>query len=350
MGERNLEKEIHRILRSSSKLREYNIMLRDKCIKQDEDFDQERKRWDRERNKWGQKLGGANTKIQKLRTHDLELISETRRLQIENARKDISLAESKAKHATKLEEIKSLRNEMKLLKGKLDLFQKDSSKKGSEIESLKSKIVELALKISELERLKSEDISGSIIGGDGEGQSLMTRRVALKEPVPTIKNITKSVDIPSKDLSQYFVRDKSTPISEESVIRDYALSPRVDTEIIPKVSDEIGINESNNNILQEIPNMTPYLAQPENNSGASAKAHMSSLIESNSQMTHSGESLIPPIGGIGAIPIVASTLMSPLSAYIFLILLIIVVMWFVVLRRTWGFERESDRLRDMWIG
>src|SRR5688572_27898370 len=32
--------------------------------------------WDRERNKWSQKLGGANTEIQKLRTHDLELIGE----------------------------------------------------------------------------------------------------------------------------------------------------------------------------------------------------------------------------------------------------------------------------------
>ncbi|KAF0419048.1 hypothetical protein F8M41_007212 [Gigaspora margarita] len=109
--------------------------------------------WDQERNKWSQKLGGANTKIQKLCTHDLELINETRRLQIENARKDFSLAESKAKNATKTEEIKSLRNEIELLKSKLDLSQKDSSKKGSEIESLKSKIVELALKISELERL-----------------------------------------------------------------------------------------------------------------------------------------------------------------------------------------------------
>ena len=222
---------------------------------------------------------------------------------------------------------------MKLLKGKLDLFQKDSSKKGSEIESLKSKIVELALKISELERLKSEDISGSIIGGDDEGQSLI---------VPTIKNITKSVDIPSKDLSQYFVRDKSTPISEESVIRDYALSPRVDTEIIPKVSDEIDISKNNNNILQEIPNMTPYLAQPENN--------MSSLIESNSQI---------PIRGIGAmrpslealpLPAVANTLMSPLSAYIFLTLLIIAVMWFVILRRTWRLGRKSKQLQNIWAG
>nr|CAG8602338.1 3821_t:CDS:2 [Entrophospora candida] len=66
---------------------------------------------------------------------------------------------------------------------------------------------------------------------------------------------------------------------------------------VPKesVNDGININKTNNNILQEIPNMTPYLAQPENN--------VSSLIESNSQMTHSAKSLIPPIGGIGAIPV-----------------------------------------------
>jgi len=93
--------------------------------------------------------------------------------------------------------------------------------------------------------------------------------------------------------------------------------------------------------------MSPYLSQPENNSGASAKAHMSSLIESNSQMTHSAESLIPPIGGIGTIPIVASTLMSPLSAYISLNLLIIAVMWFVILRRTWKLRRKSKQLQNI---
>ena len=99
----DLEKEIHRILQSSSKLRNYNGELRDKYIKQEENFDQERKRWDRDRKKWSKKLGGANNEIQKLRTHDLELINETRRLQIENTRKDISLAESKAKYSTKLD-------------------------------------------------------------------------------------------------------------------------------------------------------------------------------------------------------------------------------------------------------
>ena len=65
---------------------------------------------------------------------------------------------------------------------------------------------------------------------------------------------------------------------------------------------------------------------------------MSSLIKSNAQMRPSLEAL--------PLPAVASTLMSPLSAYIFLALLIIAVVWFV--RRTWGFERKSDRLQDMW--
>ena len=55
----DLEKEIHRILQSSSKLRNYNSELRDKYIKQEENFDQERKRWDQDRKKWSKKLGGG---------------------------------------------------------------------------------------------------------------------------------------------------------------------------------------------------------------------------------------------------------------------------------------------------
>src|SRR6185312_10124904 len=156
-------------------------------------------------------------------------------------------------------------------------------------------------------------------------------------------------DIHSKDLSQYFIRgkgmdqfgkidtdildrtdDKSASIPEESVIQGYASSPKVDTEIITKASDEIDISKTrhevscsaDNNTLQELPNMAPYLAQPEN--------YNPSLIESHSQI---------PIGGTGAIPAVASTLMSPLSANILLALLIIAVIWFVVLRCTWNIGR-----------
>ena len=108
---------------------------------------------------------------------------------------------------------------------------------------------------------------------------------------------------------------------------------KVDTEISSKINEETNINEISKDILlvQEIKNVTPHLAQLEN--------HTSSLIESHPQIS---------VGGIEAIPAVARTLMSPLSAYICLILLIIAVIWFV--RRTWGFGRKSDRLRDMWIG
>jgi hypothetical protein len=55
------------------------------------------------------------------------------------------------------------------------------------------------------------------------------------------------------------------------------------------------------------------------------------------------------VGGIEAIPIVASTLVSPLSAYMLLIL-IIAVIWFVVFRREWGIGKKSKQLQDMWIG
>ncbi|CAG8438839.1 9100_t:CDS:2 [Cetraspora pellucida] len=104
---------------------------------------------------------------------------------------------------------------------------------------------------------------------------------------------------------------------------------------------------------------------PNSISRTSAKTHMSSLIESNTQMRPSLEAL--------PLPAMASTLMSPLSVYIFLALLIIAVVWFV--RHTWNIGRleapllrrpegvtldskshffeikghkKSDRLRDMW--
>src|SRR6185312_13176694 len=121
----DLKKELYNALQDSSEIISYNAKLRDKYEKQEKKFNRERK-------KWSKKLGDA--------------VTENQNLQFENASKDISLAKSKAKYATKLEEIKSLRNEMELLKGKLDLSQKDSSKKGSEIVSLKSNIVELVIK------------------------------------------------------------------------------------------------------------------------------------------------------------------------------------------------------------
>ncbi|CAG8450923.1 5471_t:CDS:1, partial [Paraglomus brasilianum] len=328
-----LEEEIHRILQSSSKLRNYSSELRNKFIKQEENFNQERKGWDRERNKWGQKLGDANTEIQKLRTHDLDLNDKARRLRIENANIDISLAKSKAENDIKSKKIRSLESMIKILEGKLSSTQKDvisiqndSSKKETEIASLKYKIAELEnikseleSKVDELECLKSEAISKPIVGGNDEGQSFSHDSSSRPYgPVSKIKNtlceeqssITKPDDISaineesvirgyassSKNLSKYFVRGKSMDQAEK-IDGEITELPKNDTEINPKVSDETSISE------------------------ISAKPHMSSLIKSNAQMRPSLEAL--------PLPAVASTLMSPLSAYIFLALLIIAVVWFV---------------------
>ncbi|CAH1770507.1 9285_t:CDS:1, partial [Entrophospora sp. SA101] len=248
-------------------------------------------------------------------------------------------------------EITSLRSMKKILEDRLSSTQKDVIsiqndllQKESEILSLKSKIAklersscqngvhssrigieniksELESKVNELERLKSEAKSkpveskthcSAIIGGDdGKNITKSDNISAVNE-----ESVIRGYASPSKDLSKYFVRGKN------------------DTKINPKVSDsrsenasasETSINEIRENITpqsQEIPNMVPYLAQPENN--------ISSLIELNSQMGP-GPVALP-------LPAVASTLMSPLSAYICLILFIIMVMWF--LRRTWGFDRK----------
>src|SRR5207245_4212716 len=115
---------------------------------------------------------------------------------------------------------------------------------------------------------------------------------------------------------------------------------RVDTEISPKINEKTNISEINKDNILDISiksnisdtmsqNVTLHLIQPDNN--------MSALIKLNSQIL------------IGMIPIVASTLMSLLSEYIFLTLLIIAIMWFIILRHTWEFKRKSDQLRDMWV-
>ncbi len=325
-------------------------------------------------------LKQSNKDKEELSKHTYQLIEEVRRLSSELdrliskiTRKDISLNESKIKIKdlqsrikileTKLsstqnesKEITTLRSMKKILEGRLSSTQKDVIsiqndllRKESEILSLKSKIAELERsscqgienikselesKVNELERLKSEAISKPIVGGD-DGKNI-TKSDSRNEDA-----IASDISLGSTDLSKYFIRGKNMDqagkidgnISDHTRHDGITEPSKVDTEISSKINEETNINEISKDILlvQEIKNVTPHLAQLEN--------HTSSLIESHPQIS---------VGGIEAIPAVARTLMSPLSAYICLILLIIAVIWFV--RRTWGFGRKSDRLRDMWIG
>ncbi|CAJ0875669.1 521_t:CDS:2, partial [Entrophospora sp. SA101] len=255
-----------------------------------------------------------------LKSKNEKILQEIKQLQSENtnlvsqgALKELSLTGYQTKYYKKMEEANSFQSRIKSLEEKLFSAQKDSSLKASGIDSLKSKITELermkdelSLKVSELEHLKSEDISEPIVGGDNE------KNTQSEEQSSIIKSIDISaVSEPSKNISQYFLRGKN--MDQAGKIDTMCLeSKTLDTEIIPEISDEIDISKTNNNTLQEIPNMTPYLAQPENCGQSSVSlTHTPSLIES-------------------------------LSAYICLILLIIAVMWFVVLRPTRGMERKNN--------
>ncbi|CAJ0904746.1 6556_t:CDS:2, partial [Entrophospora sp. SA101] len=295
-----------------------------------------------------------DSNMKQLKEEIKQLQSENTNLVSQGALKELSLTGYQTKYYKKMEEANSFQSRIKSLEEKLFSAQKDSSLKASGIDSLKSKITELermkdelSLKVSELEHLKSEDISEPIVGGDNE------KNTQSEEQSSIIKSIDISaVSEPSKNISRYFLHGKNMDqagkidtMCLESKTRGFATD--TSSAIIPdhtddKISDEIDINKNSNNIPQEIPKVTPYLAQPENYSGDSVKTHTPSLLESHPQIS---------IGGVGTIPIVAdavasslreSTLMSQLSAYICLILLIIAVMWFVVLRRTWGLGRKNN--------
>ncbi|CAH1768709.1 326_t:CDS:1 [Entrophospora sp. SA101] len=318
-------------------------------------------------------LKQADTDIQQIRSHALQLISEIKRLRKEisvhksqNNRQQIAMNDYNIKlHdiqnalLEKSKETKSLQTKVKKLGSNLTSAQKNSSMKESEVSFLKYKIVELeqvlASTVSELENLKSEAISVPMVGGNNEKnmQSREQSSISNSSNISAISELSHLVSASgNKNLSKYFVCRKNMEETERidndisiqtstfgtcSANDEITESSKVDTEISPKINEGTNINKISEDIIpqsQEIPNMTPYLAQPENN--------MSSLIESNTQMGPGPEAL--PLSAV------ASTLMSPLSAYIFLILLIIVVMWFVVLRRTWRLKRKSEQMQDVWAG
>ncbi|CAG8611251.1 14432_t:CDS:2 [Cetraspora pellucida] len=218
-------------------------------------------------------------KIQKLHTHALQVINEHKQIQNENTnlishntQKDIFIAESKAENVTKSKKIKSLEFIIKILESKLSLAQKDvisiqndSLKKESEILSLKSKIIELeqelALMVSKLRYLKSENKSKLVVGGNNE------KNMQSEEQSSIIKSgDISAISEPIKNLSKYFIRKKSmdqtekidsnisdhidyenTPISEESMIQSYIPTPKVDAENSTKLSDDINISGTKNN-------------------------------------------------------------------------------------------------------
>src|SRR5437764_416168 len=211
-------------------------------------------------------LKQADTDTQRIRSHALQLISEIKRLREEisvhksqNNRQQIAMNDYNIKlHdiqnalSEKSKEAKLLQTKVKKLGGNLTSAQKNSSMKeetklrisdSSEVLFLKSKLAELeqmkdelSLKVSELERLKSDDISrvlplGEAISGGGEGLSLISS--AIVEPLDLLKkniansNVISAVDKPKPDFSKFLKRRNNmdqtekidTPKSSDTVIK-----------------------------------------------------------------------------------------------------------------------------------
>ncbi|CAH1769994.1 516_t:CDS:1, partial [Entrophospora sp. SA101] len=115
MREQELEKKLYTALESKSEVNDLSEKLQNKYSKQVKNFDRERKEWNQERKQWESAFSNVTSDKQKLHTHALELIGETKQLKIENTnltseniRKDLSLAESKAENDTKSKKISSL--------------------------------------------------------------------------------------------------------------------------------------------------------------------------------------------------------------------------------------------------
>ncbi|CAJ0911782.1 5198_t:CDS:1, partial [Entrophospora sp. SA101] len=178
--------------------------------------------------------------------------SENNRQQIVINDYNIKLDSIQNTLSEKSSELELLQSEIKTLEAKLDLAQKDLSMKeetklrisdSSEVLFLKSKLAELeqmkdelSLKVSELERLKSDAISrvlplGEAISGGGEGSSLISS--AIVEPLDLLKkniansDVISAVDKPKPDFSRFLKRRKNmdqtenidTPKSSDTIIK-----------------------------------------------------------------------------------------------------------------------------------
>ncbi|RIB15230.1 hypothetical protein C2G38_2143676 [Gigaspora rosea] len=187
-------------------------------------------------------LNRSNKDKEKLSKHTFQLIEEVKRLRVDNTnltsqitRSRISHNEYKARYDLQLKKIKSLQIMIKILEDKLtsaqkDAFsiQKDSSKKDSEIMSIKAELEhiksELASKIDELEQLKSDTISRSVItGGDEENKS-------------------------NKSLTKYFMHkkiDTIIPAHTDNGNIHISKSPKIDNKIQPssEICPEVGDTE-----------------------------------------------------------------------------------------------------------
>jgi len=175
-------------------------------------------------------LKQADTDIQQIHSHALQLISEIKRL-----RKEISV------HKSQNNRQQIAMNDYNI---KLHDIQNALSEKSKEAKSLQTKVKKLekmkdklSLKVSELEHLKSDAISqvlplGEAISGGGEGSSLISS--AIVEPLDLLKkniansDVISAVDKPKLNFSKFLKRRNNMDQTEKidtPKSSDLALAP-----------------------------------------------------------------------------------------------------------------------------
>ncbi|CAG8667382.1 4435_t:CDS:2 [Cetraspora pellucida] len=209
MQEQKLEKSLHHSLKSIYELNNCNKTLQSKYLKQVKAFNRERK----------------NTEFQKLYTHISQIIDESKQLQNENTNLTSQLTQSQ-------------------------IFQTEYKAK----------------------YLKSENKSKLVVGRNNE-KNMQSEEQSSIIKSDNISAISKLI----KNLSKYFIYKKSIDqtekindnisdhidyknilISEESMIQSYIPISKVDVENSTKLSDDINISRTNNNVFQRISNMASY--------------------------------------------------------------------------------------------
>nr|CAG8604373.1 4390_t:CDS:1 [Entrophospora candida] len=343
-----IDEELRYATKIISNLKDCNKSLQDECSSQVKSFDRERRTWNRT-------LKQINVDNQKIRSNAIQLINEVKRLKSENtslisrlSREQISYTKYKTKYEAQLRDIKLLQSITKKLENKLALVQKNSTKKDSEILSLKSKITESEI---ELERLKSDAISrvlplGEAISGGGEGPSLISS--AIVEPLDLLKKNIANFDVisavgkPKPDFSKFLKRRKNMDQTE-----------RID---VHQFSDTI--NKANNEAKPQIPdssrstNMKSSISEG-SHVGTSQIVEIKDFSEDTVSKTdfigndqsHTIKTEMAEIFPVGIIPIVGSNLFSPKFMYAVLAFLIVVVIWLIIVKPI-SEARKKDKFFD----
>src|SRR6266480_1389516 len=317
------------------------------------------KRNDRDKAKLHRNLEQAETNNRKLsdRIHQLidemsQLRSEMDSLNFQITCKDISLAESKDKLATKSKEIKALQSKLKTLEKKSSLAQMNLSEMDSLRLELERTTEDLNSKKYEIECMEkgieaTHEITSREIDALSSAQlNSMEENSRLQEIISKkdneIADLSNPPPPPMNDSSQKlpgWLSDDLRPFVYEHGLEDkvmeldksFARENILEAlqELLPQ--DEM-VSRSQTDTLpnQSVHSQTVHFEKSISREGVVKQSGGAEVVPSAQVMPLAGPSGITP-----AIPVVANSLMSPLISYTILTLFLLAIIW-IVGKKIWN--------------